>query len=172
MGEESKNVTAQERLDFEREHLAQRLAEPELLKEAIPITTHYGSWSENIELAVPVGKLRRGGHVVAPDKDQGKKIARLLAKHPGFPKPRVIKSSYYSSSWEVVWGDPPPFDDRATDGTSETIMRGIHFGYTDEAIAEFVVPQRGYSRKRRTALELIRSKRSLILDSTGVSIGS
>jgi Family of unknown function (DUF6302) len=153
------NPPVARRLEDERARYARLLAEPELLDETIVITNVFYCYPE---LAIPVGKLRRGGHIVASGKRQAQKAARLLAGYPGFPKPRVVKSSYYSQQWEVVWGDPPPFDDLATDGAKETIMRGIHFGYSDEAIAGFIVPQRGYTRMRREVLGYIRSERTRI----------
>jgi hypothetical protein len=133
------------------------LAEPELLTKAILVTIQ--DWHP--DLAVPVGKLRRGGHIVASYKVQAQKAAQLLAGYPGFPSPRVVKSATYGDGWEVEWGDPMSQD--ITPGflysKSEHVTRGIYYGYSDEAIAGFIVPQRGYTRKRRMVPEDIRSAR-------------
>jgi hypothetical protein len=148
-------------LKYELAEYADRLIEPKLLRKAVVI---HGTGEPDTfftQLAVPVGGCRRSGHVVATTKTQAKKIARALTQQAGYPNPRVVVSEYYSPDpgvtdfWEVEWGD------RIPSGTSGdfSIMRGVYYGYSDQAIVNFIVPQRRYVRKRRVVLESIRAAR-------------
>lgn len=142
-------------LKYELAEYADRLIEPKLLRKVVVI---HGTGEPDTfftQLAMPVGGSRHSGHVVAPTKTRAKRIARELAKRRGFPNLRVVASGYYGDFWEVEWGN------RVPPGTTDehTIVRGIYYGYSDQAIVEFIVPQRRYSRKRRVVLESIRSAR-------------
>jgi hypothetical protein len=137
-------------------YFAERLAEPELLEMAMLLNVR----ANETPLAVPVGKLRRGGHIEFSDKAEAIKAARLLTGCDGFPNARLIKLA--SDYWEVRWGDPPPFDGCDYQEPICAMLLGVHYGYSTEAIAEHVArcqshPPRAYTK--RGMLKLIQSAR-------------
>jgi len=118
-------------------------------------------------LAVPVGKVRRGGHLEFLDRTEARKALKLLSGREGFPNPRVIEYSFHKGRpadyFELRWGDPPPFDGRDYGEPICVLLLGLHYGYSDKAIADQVQhyissPRKSYSR--RAIVSLVRSARS------------
>src|SRR5438046_475140 len=92
------------RIDHERDYYATRLAEPHLLEQAVLLDVE----ANGEALAVPVGELRRGGHIEFCDRGEAEKVVKGLMGREGFPNPRLIELA--ADYFEVRWGDPPPFD--------------------------------------------------------------
>ena len=134
---------------YEREYYAQRLAEPWLLDKAVLLDVE----ANGTPFAVPVGKLRRGGHLEFLDKSEAKKALGLLKSCEGFPNLRIISLSLW-------WGDPAPFQGCDYAEPICGVVLGLYYGYKPKAIAEHCElhmnrPRRFYTRKQ--ILKLISS---------------
>jgi hypothetical protein len=131
------------------DYYEQRLAEPWLLDKAVLLDVE----ANETPLAVPVGKLRRGGHIEFLSRREAKKAFGLLKRYEGFPNLRI-------TSYTLIWGDPVPF--QGCDYTEPVcaLVLGLYYGYKPEAIAEqfehyMKYPKRSYTRKQ--ILKLISS---------------
>ena len=134
-----------------------RLAEPELLERALLLDVK----ANEEPLAVPVGKLRRGGHIEFLDGAEAEKAVSLLSGRDGFPNPRMLKHG--RSYFEVRWGDEPPFDGCDYVEPICALLLGVHYGYSEPAIAEQVRKYMGYPKRHFTKTQiasLIRSARN------------
>jgi Family of unknown function (DUF6302) len=147
--------------DKDRAFYRDKLVEQDLLKKAVFLDVK----ADGESLAVPVGKVRRGGMLEFSDKREARKAVRLLAKHRGFSNARIVEISACEgipdAYWQVRWGDAPPFDGLGQD-VSCNILLGIHYGYSDEAIAGFAdsrLKGEGRSPDREKLLTFIRSAR-------------
>jgi Family of unknown function (DUF6302) len=145
------------------EYFRERLAEPWLLARAVFVNVE----GDEQVVAVPVGRLRRGGQMEFLDKRKAEKTMKRLTGNKGFPNLRVIIHRLERGKpprlFELRWGDPPPFDGCDYLEPICALLLGLHYGYKNPAIAELVVnymklPRRAYSRRR--ILEIIRSARS------------
>jgi len=125
---QARMVSAKLTLDYYRE----RLAEPELLKRAVPLDVEASASL----LAVPAGKSRRGGDIEFPDRSEAEKTLKLLKGLEGFPNPRIDDED--EDYCLVRWGDPPPFNGCDYCDPMCAIALGLHYGYKDEAIADLV----------------------------------
>jgi Family of unknown function (DUF6302) len=139
------------------EYYAQRLAEPWLLDKAVLLDVE----ANETPFAVPVGKLRRGGHIEFLDRIEAKKAFSLLKTCDGFPNLRIISCTLW-------WGDPAPF--RGCDYTEPicAVVLGLYYGYKPEAIAEHFEQHMNFPRriyKRKQILKLISSAASAATDS-------
>ncbi len=145
------------------EYWTERLAELELLEHALLLDVEANEQA----FAVPVGKLRRGGHIEFLAKRQAEKAFKLLSGKEGFPNLRVVtcrdpvtgKPMRY---YELLWGDPPPFNGCDWCEPICALLLGIHYGYRSEAIADQVeyyqkTPRRVLDRK--TILTFIEATR-------------
>src|ERR1035438_4838835 len=121
-------------------YYADRLAEPELLNDAILLTVE----ANEIPFAVPVGKLRKGGHIEFLDRREAEKGCALLIGRRGFPNPRVIDLA--PDYFELRWGDDPPFDGCGAQEPIVGLLLGAHYGYSDAAIIEHYQYQQLYTR--------------------------
>lgn len=127
-------------------YYVERLAEPELVERAVPIR----NGPHATILAVPVGKLRRGGEIeIEYGREYVQEAVRVLSRHrEGFPNLRIISfvddnGNPVEDYIQVRWGDPVPFegfDSRDPDCAS---MLGRYYGYKPEAIAECVTRYAG-----------------------------
>ena len=114
----------------EFEYWKERLAEPELVKRAVLLDVE----ANQEPFAVPVGKLRKGGHIEFLKKREAEKAFKLLSGKEGFPNLQVItcrdpltgKPMRY---YELRWGDPPPFNGCDWSDPICTLLLGVHYGY-------------------------------------------
>lgn len=156
--------TAQPISENEFTYWTQRLAEPELLKRGVLLDVE----ANEKPFAVPVGELRRGGHIEFLAKREAKKALKLLSGKEGFPNLRVVTCRdpvtgkpirYY----ELRWGDPPPFNGCDWCIPICALLLGVHYGYRSEAIADQVEYYQKTPRKpfdRKTILTLIETTRN------------
>jgi uncharacterized protein DUF6302 len=142
----------------EFEYWKERLAEPELVKRGVLLDVE----ANQEPFAVPVGKLRRGGHIEFLRKHEAEKAFKLLSGKEGFPSLQVITCRdpltgkpvrYY----ELRWGDPPPFNGCDWSDPICALLLGVHYGYRGEAIADLVEkyqkrPRRVFDRTAILAL--------------------
>jgi hypothetical protein len=153
--------------DIPKEELAywlDRLAEPKLLETAVLLDVQA---SEVVPLAVPVGKLRRGGHIEFTSKREAQKGFRQVKDHPGFPGLRVIRCKDPGTRrpmryYELRWGERPPFDGCDYGEPICALVLGVHYGYRIKAVAGQVQKyQRGKRRPldRNTILRMIETIR-------------
>ena len=141
------------------DYYAKRLAEPWLLDIALLLDVN----ANEEPLAVPVGKLRRGGHIEFCDRPEAEKAVMLLTGRDGFPAVRLIEYEEKGKPpdyFEVRWGDPPPFDGCDYAEPICGLLLGLHYGYKEEVIAELVrvrmnEPRRHFTKKG--VINLIRS---------------
>ncbi|MFJ5890247.1 DUF6302 family protein [Streptomyces californicus] len=105
-----------------------RLHDPALLERALGV-----EMLGHVVLAVPVGGRRQGGYISVSEIVTGEAVRNLLAGREGFPDVRMLRSPYADTCHSVRWGAPPPDD--IEDGI---VADGMHYGYSDEAIASHV----------------------------------
>ena len=124
------------------DYYAQRLAEPWLLRKAVLLDVD----ANETPFAVPVGGLRRGGHIEFLRKSEAQKALNLLKTCEGFPNLWIVSNT-------LCLGDPVPF--QGCDYTEPfcALFLGIYYGYKPEAIAEqfehhMNSPRRFYTRKQ------------------------
>lgn len=72
---------------YDHGYYAENLAEPALLDKAVLIDVE----ANETPFAVPVGKLRRGGHIEFLERGEAEKALDLLNGREGFPNPRIIE---------------------------------------------------------------------------------
>ncbi|MEO5875056.1 MAG: DUF6302 family protein [Streptosporangiaceae bacterium] len=118
---------------------AERLAEPELLDDAVIIDG---------ATAVPVGGRRRGSYLSAADPRHALTIFAALSGRDGFPGLRIAWSPHPEAAHTVEWGDPAPdIPDTLIDQwtLSDLIhldtVRGRFYGYRQEAIDTYLTAQ-------------------------------
>jgi Family of unknown function (DUF6302) len=149
----------------ELEYWTQRLAEPELLKTSVLLDVE----ANETPLAVPVGKLRRGGHIEFMKKREVLKGLEELKRHSGFPSLQAITCRDRLTGrpmryYELRWGQPPPFDGCDWGEPICALLLGVHYGYREEAIANLVQQYQEHCRHRldrTTIFTMIKTVRNL-----------
>jgi hypothetical protein len=147
------------------EYYSKNLAEPSLLEGAVRFELE----GNGVSLLVPVGKLRRGGDEEFVDRSDAQKAFALLEGRDGFPNLRIIDCHLNGAAkpanyFLLRWGDPPPFDGCDWTDPMCALLLGLHYGYTEKAVAKqfeyyLTFPRRSFTRKEITGL--IRSVRSV-----------
>jgi len=89
----------------QREWYRARLADATLVDRAIPILVDRRRF---IDLAVPVGGSRQGGHVSCATIRWAKSAYHQLLGRPGFPSVRIHYSPSRNACHSVCWGEQPP----------------------------------------------------------------
>ena len=143
-------------MKHKEDYFKTRLAEPWLLDQAVLLDVV----ANEEPLAVPVGEFRRGGHLEFGDRTEAEKAVKLLEGRDEFPNPRIIDLAV--DYFEVRWGEPPPFDGCDYTEPICALLLGIHYGYSDKAIAKQVRQYTGYPRRTfagKTMASLIQSAR-------------
>lgn len=88
------------------------------------------------DIAVPVGGRREGGSVHVTSRAEGKRVVARLRHMPElFPNARYMGHTSEYGCPTVEWGPLPDMNDVSWWPYDEI---GRYYGYTDEAIAEFV----------------------------------
>ncbi|MYR61315.1 hypothetical protein GTY54_35560, partial [Streptomyces sp. SID625] len=84
-------------------------------------------------LAVPVSKSggRRGGYLAVTDRVTTRCLRDVLDGMPGFPDVRVVWATTPAQCHAVEWGEARP-------GCWDDYVQGRFYGYSDQAIAQFV----------------------------------
>lgn len=133
---------------FVDDYYAERLAEPWLLDKAVLLDLE----ASQAPLAVPVGKLRRGGHIEFLDKREATRALKLLTGRDGFPNLRIGKGC------TVRWGDPVPFCGCDYCDPICSMILGLYYGYKPEVIAEHFEQYINFSRTQlpRTRKQIMR----------------
>jgi Family of unknown function (DUF6302) len=137
------------------EYFAQRLAEPWLLDKAVLLDVE----ANETPFAVPVGELRRGGHIEFLKKSEAKKALSLLKSREGFPNLRIISCTLW-------WGDSAPFDGCDYTEPICAVLLGLYYGYKPEAIAEHFVQHMNFPRRLYTKRQIMK----LIASAAGTQI--
>jgi Family of unknown function (DUF6302) len=142
----------------------ERLAEPELVKYGVLLDVE----ANEEPFAVPVGKLRRGGHIEFLKKREAEKAFEQLKGKDGFPNLRVIscrdpltrKPMHY---YELAWGEPTPFNGCDWCEPICCLLLGIHYGYSVDSIKKHVEYRQKDPRRvldGKTILRLIEAVRN------------
>lgn len=106
----------------QREWFSERLADTSLLDGAVAIRAE----RKFIDLAVPVGGTRRGGHISCCSIRWAKAAYHQLEGRAGFPSVRIEYSPYRNACHTVCWREQPPEeDDKAI---------GRFYGYREEVL--------------------------------------
>jgi hypothetical protein len=118
---------------------AERLAEPELVKKGVLLDVD----ANEEPFAVPVGKLRRGGHIEFLRKREAQKALKQLNGKDGFPNLRVIScrdplTGKPMRYYELCWGEPAPFNGCDWGEPICCLLLGIHYGYSASSITQHV----------------------------------
>ena len=117
----------------------ERLAEPELFERGVLLDVE----ANGKPFAVPVGRLRRGGHIEFVRKREAEKAFKQLKGKDGFPNLRVISCRdpltlkpmrYY----ELAWGEPAPFNGCDWCEPVCAVLLGTHYGYSVDSIIQHV----------------------------------
>jgi hypothetical protein len=142
-----------EKNTMSREYFLERLAEPELLNEAVLLDVK----ANEEPLAVPVSGSRKGGDIEFLDKSEAKKALNLLKGRKGFPNVRI------ASGPVVWWGDTPPFGGCDYGEPICALLLGVYYGYSTEAIAkhfEYYLQRQRRIRDRKSILKIIKAARN------------
>ncbi|MGV9883026.1 DUF6302 family protein [Streptomyces sp. NPDC003006] len=113
---------------YDFEYYAQRIAEPDLLRE---------SWAVRMMrmplLAARVGGTRRGGYYPVPCPDFALAVRDALQGRPGYPHLRMRRSTCPDENYVVEWGEMPPtlWPDADDDDV------GRFYGYSEAAIKQY-----------------------------------
>jgi len=108
------------------DYFSERLEDRKLLTRAVPIVCD----GMVLDLGVPLGGTRLGGHVLLPTLRFCREAVRQLKHLKGFPHLRIIKVDG-GYPHRVEWGEPEP-------DTEDEAVIGRHYGYSEVAIAKFV----------------------------------
>nr|WTA00537.1 DUF6302 family protein [Streptomyces sp. NBC_00857] len=122
---------SQPTLETDREQMLKRLADPDLLDAAVAVPVGKTANGDiRYRLAVPVGGSRRAGYLTIANHAEALATLSTLNVRPGFPSARVRGTvTAPGASRTVIWGENPPCGD--------AVARWKHFGYSDEAIAQY-----------------------------------
>lgn len=123
-----------------RAYFLARLADPNLLDQAIVVT--FGPQNDRrSDLAVPVGGVRRAGEMCVGTRREGSQVIRQLGQYPRqFPNLRFVPGgrNYMANvCWGEVW-DEGSEDLSIAEIIADTRERGHLFGYSETAIQQSV----------------------------------
>jgi uncharacterized protein DUF6302 len=142
----------------------ERLAEPELAARGVLLDVE----ANEEPFAVPVGRLRRGGHIEFLKKREAEKGFKQLSDKDGFPNLRLIScrdplTGKPMRYYELRWGEPAPFNGCDWCEPICALLLGVHYGYSADSITRHVEARQKNPRRAldgRTIQRLIESVRN------------
>ncbi len=124
----------------EKEYYAEILTEPGLVEKAVFVR----NGPKATILAVPVGKLRRGGEVeIEFGREYAQEAFQLLKRYKGFPNLRIVsftdaRGNPEEDYFQLRWGDPVAFEGCDYTEAACALVLGLYYGYKPEVVAEYV----------------------------------
>ncbi|MGW6235403.1 DUF6302 family protein [Streptomyces sp. NPDC055094] len=118
-------------METDRASMRERLADLDLLEQAVAVRVGETNGAVRYRLAVPVGGSRRGGYLTVAVYAEALATLSVLDGRAGFPSVRVRGTvTARDSRRTIMWGEDPP--------TTGAVARWQFYGYSAEAIARFV----------------------------------